>query len=125
MSSLNWILLPWQLLLWSLGTRFQVVCAGRRCGKSNYAIKRCLAEALKAPKGSVVGYVGPTAAQSKQIGYDAMLEEAREFIKTSNSNAGDILLNKLEPLIAKVMLDVVYSAGEQIVEYDDIVTVRN
>jgi phage terminase large subunit-like protein len=90
---INWILLPWQLLLWSSGARFQVVCAGRRCGKSNYAIKRCLAEALKAPKGAVVGYVGPTAAQSKQIGYDAMMEEAREFIKTSNSNAGDILLN--------------------------------
>lgn len=92
-SIINWVLLPWQLLLWSSGARFQVVCAGRRCGKSNYAIKRCLAEALKAPKGSVVGYVGPTAAQSKQIGYDAMIEEAREFIKTSNSNAGDILLN--------------------------------
>lgn len=90
---INWILLPWQLLLWSAGTRFQVVCAGRRCGKSNYAIKRALAEALKAPKGSVVGYVGPTAAQSKQIGYDAMLEEARPFIKSANSNNGDILLN--------------------------------
>lgn len=90
---INWVLLPWQLLLWGAGKRFQVVCAGRRCGKSNYAIKRCLAEALKAPKGSVVGYVGPTAAQSKQIGYDAMLEEARSFIKSSNSNNGDILLN--------------------------------
>lgn len=91
-SIINWILLPWQILLWSSGVRFQVVCAGRRVGKSNYAIKRCLAEALKAPKGSVVGYVGPTAAQSKQIGYNAMIEEARDFIKTSNSNAGDILL---------------------------------
>lgn len=91
-SIINWVLLPWQLLAWSSGVRFQVVCAGRRCGKSNYAIKRALAEALKAPKGSVVGYVGPTAAQSKQIGYDAMIEEARDFIKSSNSNNGDILL---------------------------------
>lgn len=91
-NALNWVLLQWQLVLWASNVRFQVVCAGRRCGKSQYAIKRGLAEALKAPKGSVVGYVGPTAAQSKQIGYDAMIDEARQFIKTSNSNNGDILL---------------------------------
>ena len=40
MSELNWTLLPWQIDVWQDPARFKVIAAGRRCGKSNFAIKR-------------------------------------------------------------------------------------
>ena len=60
---LNWSLLPWQLEVWQDTHRFKVIAAGRRCGKSNLAIKMLLARALEAHEGSAVVYVAPTLGQ--------------------------------------------------------------
>ena len=37
MSDLNFSLLPWQQIVYSDDTRFKVIAAGRRCGKSRLA----------------------------------------------------------------------------------------
>ena len=92
MAELNWELLPWQINCWQAEQRFKVIVAGRRCGKSNFAIKKTIAEALQAPKGSAVLYLAPTLAQARQIAYDAILDQARDFIKGSNINQLDITL---------------------------------
>lgn len=92
MAELNWTLLPWQLDVWQDPSRFKVIAAGRRCGKSNFAIKRTLAAALNAPKGSAVLYIAPTLAQARQIAWDALLDQGGDLIKGSNINNLDITL---------------------------------
>lgn len=92
MSELNWTLLPWQIDVWQDPARFKVVVCGRRTGKSNLAIKKTLAEALQAPKGSAVVYIAPTLGQARQICWDALLDQGGDLVKNSNVNQGDITL---------------------------------
>jgi predicted phage terminase large subunit-like protein len=89
---LNWSLLPWQIEVWQDKSRFKVIAAGRRCGKSNLAIKMLLAKALEAPEGSAVVYVAPTLGQARQIAWDALLTQGRSVIKQAHVNNLDITL---------------------------------
>ena len=68
MADLNFQLLDWQKEVYSDSTRFKVVVAGRRCGKSRLSVVNLLVEGLKCPKGSAVMYVAPTQGQARQIG---------------------------------------------------------
>lgn len=92
MAELTWKLLPWQIKAWSDPARFKVIVAGRRCGKSNFAIKKIIAEGLQAPAGSAVLYVGPTQGQTRQIAWEALLDQGREVIKSAHVNQMDITL---------------------------------
>ena len=92
MASLDWKLLPWQLEVWQAPQRFKVIVAGRRTGKSNLSIKKIIAAGLEAPKGSAVLYVGPTQAQTRQIAWDAIIDQGRDVIKASHVNSMDITL---------------------------------
>lgn len=92
MASLNWQLLPWQLDVWKSPQRFKVIVAGRRTGKSNLSIKKIIAAGLEAPAGSAVLYVGPTQAQTRQIAWDAIIDQGRDVIKASHVNSMDITL---------------------------------
>lgn len=92
MANLNWALLPWQIEVWQDPTRFKVIAAGRRCGKSNFSIKKIIAAGLEAPPGSAVLYVGPTQGQTRQIAWDAILDQGREVIKSAHVNQMDITL---------------------------------
>jgi len=67
MSDLNFSLLPWQEEVYSDPTRFKVIAAGRRCGKSRLAATTLIIEGLRCPPGSAVLYVSPTMGQSRQI----------------------------------------------------------
>ena len=92
MANLNWSLLPWQIEVWQDPHRFKVIAAGRRCGKSNLSIKKIIAAGLEAPSGAAVLYVGPTQAQTRQIAWEAILEQGREVIKSAHVNSMDITL---------------------------------
>jgi phage terminase large subunit-like protein len=92
MANLSWQMLPWQLEVWSAPQRFKVIVAGRRTGKSNLSIKKTIAAGLEAPPGSAVLYVGPTQAQTRQIAWDAILDQGREVIKSAHVNSMDITL---------------------------------
>jgi phage terminase large subunit-like protein len=89
---ISWAMLPWQIECWQDKTRFKVIAAGRRCGKSNLAIKMLLAKALEAPEGSAVLYVAPTLGQARQICWDALLEQGQGLIKSAHVNNMDIVL---------------------------------
>jgi hypothetical protein len=89
---LQWTLLPWQLKVWQSKKRFKVLACGRRVGKSNFAIKKTLAEGVAAPKGSAVVYVAPTQSQARQICWDALLDEGKDVIKSAHVNSMDITL---------------------------------
>ena len=72
MSDLNFQLLPWQQEVFNDPTRFKVVAAGRRCGKSRLAATTLIIEALRCPPGSAVLYVAPTNGQARQIIWNVM-----------------------------------------------------
>ena len=92
MADLNFPLLPWQQEVFADKTRFKVIAAGRRCGKSRLAATTLIIEALKCPAGSAVLYVSPTMGQSRQIIWDLLLEIGREVIQGSHVNNLDITL---------------------------------
>ena len=84
-------LLPWQQDVWNDDTRFKVIAAGRRCGKSRYAAYRLLVEALQAEKGHVF-YVAQTQGQARDVMWSVLLEVGRPVIKTAHINNLQITL---------------------------------
>jgi hypothetical protein len=92
MSDLNFKLLPWQQEVFADSTRFKVIAAGRRCGKSRLAATTLLIEGLKCPAGSAVLYVAPTNGQARQIIWNVLMELGRDIISNSHINNQDITL---------------------------------
>ena len=90
MSDLNFSLLPWQQEVFADTTRFKVIAAGRRCGKSRLAAVTLLIEALRCPAGSAVMYVAPTNGQARQIIWDVIMDLGREVIQSSHINNQNI-----------------------------------
>ena len=92
MADLNFQLLPWQQTVFSDPTRFKVVAAGRRCGKSRLAATTLLIEGLRCPLGSAVLYVAPTQGQARQIIWNVLLDLGKDVIANSHINNQDITL---------------------------------
>jgi phage terminase large subunit-like protein len=92
MSDLNFQLLPWQQQVYTDQTRFKVIAAGRRCGKSRLAATTLIIEGLRCPPGSAVLYVSPTMGQSRQIIWDLLLDIGKEVVQSSHVNNLDITL---------------------------------
>ena len=90
--NLNFELLPWQQEVFKDNTRFKVIVAGRRCGKSRLSAVALLVEGLRCPKGSAVMYVAPTQGQARQIIWDLLMDLGREVIASSHVNNMDITL---------------------------------
>ena len=92
MTSLNFQLLKWQQSVFKDTTRFKVVAAGRRCGKSRLSAVSLLIEALNCPDGSAVMYIAPTLGQARTIMWDLLHELGRPVIKSSHVNNLEITL---------------------------------
>lgn len=92
MSELNFALLKWQQEVFKDPTRFKVVAAGRRCGKSRLSAVTLLIEALNCPEGSSVMYVAPTLGQARSIIWDLLHDLGRPVIKSSHVNNLEITL---------------------------------
>ena len=82
---LNVELLPWQQEVWNDDTRFKVVAAGRRTGKSRLAAWLLIVNALQADKGHVF-YVAPTQGQARDIMWQSLLELGHPVIAGSHIN---------------------------------------
>ena len=89
---LDFELLPWQKEVYGDPTRFKVIVAGRRCGKSRLSAVALLVEGLKCPQGSAVMYVAPTQGQARQIIWDLLMDLGRDVISGSHVNNMDITL---------------------------------
>jgi phage terminase large subunit-like protein len=92
MMELNFKLLEWQKKVFTDPTRFKVVAAGRRCGKSRLSAVSLLIEALNCPEGSSVMYVAPTMGQARTIIWDLLQDLGRPVIKSSHVNNLEISL---------------------------------
>jgi len=85
MTDLNVELLPWQQTVYSDPTRFKVVAAGRRTGKSRLAAWMLIINALQTDKGQVF-YVAPTQGQARDIMWQTLLELGNPVITNAHIN---------------------------------------
>ena len=84
-------LLNWQQEVWHDKTRFKVVAAGRRTGKSRLAAYLLIVNALQAEKGNIF-YVAPTQGQARDIMWNLLLEIGHDVIASSHVNNMQIKL---------------------------------
>jgi len=93
MSDLTIELLDWQKKVWADDTRFRVVAAGRRCGKSRLAAWLLIVNALQANlPNSHVFYVAPTQGQARDIMWKLLVELGAPVIKSAHINNMQITL---------------------------------
>jgi len=85
MTDLNIQLLPWQQDVWNDKTRFKIVAAGRRTGKSRLAAWMLIVNALESERGHVF-YVAPTQGQARDIMWQTLLELGNPVITSSHIN---------------------------------------
>lgn len=85
MTDLNVQLLPWQQKVFADETRFKVVAAGRRTGKSRLAAWMLIINALDDRNGQVF-YVAPTQGQARDIMWQTLLELGNPVISGSHIN---------------------------------------
>jgi predicted phage terminase large subunit-like protein len=85
LTDLNVQLLPWQQEVFADETRFKVVAAGRRTGKSRLAAWLLIINALDARPGQVF-YVAPTQGQARDIMWQTLLELGAPVISGSHIN---------------------------------------
>ena len=85
MTDLNVELLPWQQDVFADTTRFKIVAAGRRTGKSRLAAWMLIINALQTDRGHVF-YVAPTQGQARDIMWSTLLELGHSVIKSSHIN---------------------------------------
>ena len=88
---LNIQLLKWQQEVFHDPTRFKVVAAGRRCGKSRLAAWSMIVRALQVEK-STIFYVAPTQGQSRDILWGVLEELAHPVIASKHVNNMQIKL---------------------------------
>ena len=84
-------LLPWQQAVWEDTSRFKVIAAGRRTGKSRLAAWALIVNALQVKSGHVF-YIAPTQGQARDIMWQTLMELAHPVIKTSHINNLQITL---------------------------------
>ena len=84
-SELNINLLPWQQQVWEDPTRFKIVAAGRRTGKSRLAAWLLIVNALQTDRGTVF-YVAPTQGQARDIMWETLMSLGQPVIASSHIN---------------------------------------
>ena len=91
--SLDFKLLDWQKKLLQNPTRFKVVVAGRRCGKSRFAIVSTILKGLECPDktGSVI-YIAPTQQLARVLAWSLLMQLGHPVIASSNIANSEIKL---------------------------------
>lgn len=93
MAELKLDLLKWQKKVYYDKTRFQVVVAGRRCGKTRLAVTNLLVNGLNNPnKHAWTMYVAPTYGQAMDLAWDLLMDLGKDVITKWNINDGEIFL---------------------------------
>ena len=90
--NLDFKLLKWQQTVFKDQTRYKVIAAGRRCGKSRLSAVTLLIEGLNCPEGSSVMYVAPTLGQARTIMWDLLMDLGKPVIKSAHINNLEITL---------------------------------
>lgn len=93
MAELKIDLLRWQKEVVRDETRFKVICAGRRVGKTRYSLSQTLIKALECKDVTAsVMFIAPTNQMARTLAWDALVFMAQPVIASSNVNNGEIKL---------------------------------
>src|SRR4030065_2294916 len=93
MSELKIDLLRWQNHVIADKTRFKVICAGRRVGKTRYSLSQTLIKALECTDVTAsVMFIAPTNQMARTLAGGAVVFLAQPVIANSNVNNGEIRL---------------------------------
>lgn len=93
MTTLNFSLLRWQKSVMADKTRFKVVVAGRRCGKTRFSAIDMIVKGLECTHtDATVLYIAPTYGMAKTLMWDLLLTLGQPVIAKSNVNEGEITL---------------------------------
>jgi len=84
-ANLNLQLTPWQEEVFADPSRFKVVAAGRRTGKTHLSAVALIVAALNGKDGKVF-YVAPTQGMARDILWDKLFELAGDIVEASNVN---------------------------------------
>lgn len=92
-DSLEFKMLKWQREVFADKTRFKVVVAGRRCGKTRMSAVALLVKAAECKHAdATVLYVAPTFQMARTLMWNLLLLLGEPIIKKSNVNDGEITL---------------------------------
>ena len=91
MANLDLALLPWQQEVMKDESRFKVIAAGRRTGKSHLAAVSLILNALNEKQGKVF-YVAPTQGQARDVMWSTIFDIAGDIIEKSHVNNLEITL---------------------------------
>ncbi len=93
MAQLKFDMLKWQREVFADPTRFKVVVAGRRCGKTRKSAITLITKAMECQHtDATVLYVAPTFQMAKVLMWDLLLNLVQPLIARSNANDGEIAL---------------------------------
>ena len=101
MTALDVELLPWQQDVYADTSRFKVVAAGRRTGKSRLAAWLLIINGLQADKGHVF-YVAPTQGQARDILWQTIMELGHPVIAGSHINNLQIYCYKFVLALSRI-----------------------
>jgi phage FluMu gp28-like protein len=91
MANLDLKLLPWQQEVMHDTSRFKVIAAGRRTGKSYLAAISLILKALDDKEGKTF-YVAPTQGQARDVMWHTIFDIAGDIIERSHINNLEITL---------------------------------
>lgn len=92
-GTINLLLTPWQEEVYFDSTRYKVVVAGRRCGKTRLSAVMLVTKASQCPSTDArVIYIAPTQGMAYDLVWDLVLDMARPLIAKYHVNDGDITL---------------------------------
>jgi phage terminase large subunit-like protein len=91
MTKLDIQFLPWQAEVHKDNTRFKVVAAGRRTGKSQWAARELLLSALS-PGGGETWYIAPTQGQARDIQWRNLMDLCKPVLESYHVNNLEIRL---------------------------------
>lgn len=84
-ADLDFKLLPWQEEVYNDSTKYKVIAAGRRTGKTFFAAVNMIVKRMESPEGDIV-YVAPTQQQARDIMWDLLLDLARPIVTNAHIN---------------------------------------
>lgn len=93
MSDLSFEFLNWQREVYTANSRFSVVVAGRRTGKTRFAAVMLVIKALQCThKDATVLYAAPTYSMARVLMWDLVCELARPVTAKVNISDGEVTL---------------------------------
>lgn len=109
--------------------RFQVLCCGRRWGKTTYAVEKIKGKALK--KSRRIAYIAPTFQQARDIAWQMLLKELKPVIKKVNESRLELEVYNQEGTTSIIVLrgwEAIETLRGQLFDFiviDEVASMRN